>query len=482
MLEDYKNSQLTISRGTLIQILGSALSHQKNVFGRQAALKWLGAYPGDLGIKLYLAKFFAAEKNWQQATELARSLIKNDPEFLEAYEFLSKLPMSESEKQLCQACQFALGGKGVPKNMLPAWSPALHAVQKAIRQDKVDDASQMVFRILSLKHDNALINIYHLKTVYLNQDTNTVQKLAELYHQTWSEAIQFKMILAEELLEMGDEERAVNLLHECVAQDVAGQVARRWWGDQHVFLPLWPDKLEFALDMQIPNEVAFDLGWNKLPVGDPNTNYAINFDQFDEISSRSKRKSFIRSETGKQVSKEFTRIANKIKKDTNVKLDGRFPVYVILTTKTGLVKQYGEQTYQIIFQTLRQIQLLVQSKPGWDSVLFIPDDPQFQTKFNTTVLNVIDPWKIKNSLLELDNSLLKRGEKIGALLIIGNDEVIPFHRLPNPTDDVDDDILSDNPYSNLDSNYFVPDWPVGRIVGENGTDAGTLDSTITGYG
>ena len=69
---------------------------------------------------------------------------------------------------------------------------------------------------------------------------------------------------------------------------------------------------------------------------------------------------------------------------------------------------------------------------------------------------------------------MKRGERVGSLLIVGADEIVPFHRLPNPTDDVDDEILSDNPYSNLDSNYFVPDWPVGRIVGEKGSDAGLL--------
>ena len=101
----------------------------------------------------------------------------------------------------------------------------------------------MIFRILSLKQDNSLINVYHLKTIYQNQDTNTVQKLAELYSKNWPKAIQFKMVLAEELLAMGEEERAVNLLHECVSQDATGQVARRWWGNHHVFLPLWPDKL-----------------------------------------------------------------------------------------------------------------------------------------------------------------------------------------------------------------------------------------------
>ncbi|MFN7035981.1 MAG: hypothetical protein ACK4SN_06395, partial [Bellilinea sp.] len=37
-----------------------------------------------------------------------------------------------------------------------------------------------------------------------------------------------------------------------------------------------------------------------------------------------------------------------------------------------------------------------------------------------------------------------------------------------------EEVLSDNPYSTLDSNYFIPEWPVGRLPGEKGTDAGLL--------
>ena len=63
---------------------------------------------------------------------------------------------------------------------------------------------------------------------------------------------------------------------------------------------------------------------------------------------------------------------------------------------------------------------------------------------------------------------------IGALLIVGGDEVLPFHRLPNPADDLDETIISDSPYGTLDLNYFVPEWPVGRLPGEKGSDAGAL--------
>ena len=63
---------------------------------------------------------------------------------------------------------------------------------------------------------------------------------------------------------------------------------------------------------------------------------------------------------------------------------------------------------------------------------------------------------------------------IGSLLLVGGPEVIPFHRLPNPTDDLDDEVLSDSPYSTRDANYFVPEWPVSRLPGGKGTDAGLL--------
>ena len=45
---------------------------------------------------------------------------------------------------------------------------------------------------------------------------------------------------------------------------------------------------------------------------------------------------------------------------------------------------------------------------------------------------------------------------------------------PNPTDDDDKEVPSDNPYATLDSNYFVPGWPVGRLPGETGQDAAIL--------
>jgi hypothetical protein len=363
---------------------------------------------------------------------------------------------------------------GVPKNKsaLPAWGPALRVVKKSIGKEKFDNAGDLMGRILSLKLDNPIINLFHLKSIYFQKDANSVRNLAEVYHNKWPNTLFYKLILAEQLLESGEEEEAVNLLHDCVAKDSSGQIARRLWGDQHVFLPLWPDELSIRFDFQVPGEVASDMGWNRLPEGKFEESKYVYGDQIDDTS-----KSFSgapRSKAFMEAEKEFQRIAKSIKKDYSGKLDGRFPVYVIMTTKTGMIQQYGQQTYNVISQSMAQINQVLQKKSGWDSVIFIPDDSKTQQKLNLAPITVIDPWKIKLAIHDLDKMLAKRGERIGAMLIVGGNEVVPFHRLPNPTDDVDDEIYSDNPYGSLDNNYFVTNWPLGRVIGEKGQDAGLL--------
>ncbi len=468
----YPKHDEKISRGTVIQLIVSALQNKRIVFGRQLAQKWLSFYPGDLTIQYYLALFYQRENQLELATDVTRKLIETDPEYLSAHELFITLPITETEKDLSMACIHVLGGVTKNKSALPAWGPALRVVKKSIGKEKFDNAGDLMVRILSLKLDNPIINLFHLKSIYFQQDSNAIRNLAEVYQLKWQNTLFYKLILAEQLLESGEEEESVNLLHDCVAKDSAGQIARRLWGDQHVFLPLWPDELSIRFDFQVPGEVASDMGWNRLPEGKFEESKYV-YDGQSEDSAKNFSGS-ARSKVFMEAEKEFQRIAKTIKKDFNGKLDGRFPVYVIMTTRAGMIQQYGEQTYNVINQSMSQINQVLQKKSGWDSLIFIPDDAKSQQKLNLAPITVIDPWKIKLAIHDLDTMLAKRGERIGAMLIVGGNEVVPFHRLPNPTDDVDDEIYSDNPYGSLDNNYFLTNWPLGRVIGEKGQDAGLL--------
>ena len=51
-----------------------------------------------------------------------------------------------------------------------------------------------------------------------------------------------------------------------------------------------------------------------------------------------------------------------------------------------------------------------------------------------------------------------------------NGGAIAPHHLPNPVDDQDADVLSDNPYASRDANYFIPERAVGRLPDGEGEE------------
>ncbi|NIV15044.1 MAG: hypothetical protein GWN62_28445 [Aliifodinibius sp.] len=107
---------------------------------------------------------------------------------------------------------------------------------------------------------------------------------------------------------------------------------------------------------------------------------------------------------------------------------------------------------------------------GWNAYSIYIDDPICTDKLGLPPAIANDPWSIKNFIKDLDHVLFTKGEKIGALMIVGSEKVIPFHLLPNPIDDFDTHVPSDNPYACDDENYFIPLWPIGRLPGSAGND------------
>ena len=178
--------------------------------------------------------------------------------------------------------------------------------------------------------------------------------------------------------------------------------------------------------------------------------------------------------TAQSVGSELEKLAKQIKQNPLTRMDGRFPVYVILSSHEGLCAQYGPQTTTVLQNEMRKLSAAVRQRPGWGSIVYFPDDAGCVSQYGLTPVNPRDAWKLKTALTDLDVALRQRGEMIGALLIVGGDEVVPFHRLPNPTDDLDGEVFSDSPYASLDANYFVPEWPVGRLPGDKSPDAALL--------
>jgi tetratricopeptide (TPR) repeat protein len=173
----------------------------------------------------------------------------------------------------------------------------------------------------------------------------------------------------------------------------------------------------------------------------------------------------------RSIEQDFERIATRLKtRIPKSREDVRNPVYVILSCMQPIIARFGQSKFDRLDEAIRSLSTSIQNKPGWNAIWLYVDDPASMGAFQLTPSDPQNPWQIKLRITDLDQKLKERGEMIGALFIIGGNGIVPFHMLPNPTDDEDDAVPSDNPYATTDANYFAPEWPIGRLPSDDDVD------------
>jgi hypothetical protein len=402
------------------------------------------------------------------------------------------------------ACVIALGGQVGESIEIPEWGFLLAKARQALDHLKLEQAEIFAQRALLADPPTPLAATLHLEVVKKTGQSSprAIRSLAEHYRQRWPETAQINLIMADALMEGGESDSAVALLHKVVASDITGQTAARLWGPNHRYHSLWHENLETVLDLSIPAAVAAAMGWNQLPEGSPleipNQDQTVGeaesgedaeidgapLSGTDETASGNRREAVNEKkepeplaksgsalpETLRNVQAELERVAQRLRKPHLAKADGRYPVYVILSTRRGLEDAYGPIAAELILTEMQLLARTIKRGENWDSLVLLSDDGASTAKFVIKPAPAADPWAIKLALTDLDAALRRKGEMIGAVLIVGGPQVVPFHHLPNPVDDEDIDVPSDNPYATRDENYFIPEWPVGRLPGSASAD------------
>ena len=150
-------------------------------------------------------------------------------------------------------------------------------------------------------------------------------------------------------------------------------------------------------------------------------------------------------------------------------VDNRKPVYVIMSSIFGLNRKYGSNNKDFINNEMNAVADAISNRKGWEAQVFYPDE------YASVGTSGPSAKMLHQELVKLDNTLKQKGQMIGALLIVGGDDVVPFFSLKNPTGDSDTEVPSDAPYGALDSDRcYEMQWPVGRVPGDGSNDPGLL--------
>ena len=400
-----------ISRDDLLSIIQSGLKYKEYKFVRQVVLNWLAAYPGDLYFNYLYAKTLVDEGKAPQALPILEMVEAADPEFAPVYETHFKAQSSTGAKDNNIVSSYsALTGNKLDNSILPAWSKLYLQSREAFNQEKLEDAELLIQQALISEPTKVLPAILHHRIVSLLHDSQTIENLTNLYHSRWIDCLYFSYSLASSLMSTGNDSEAVALLHQCVSRDCSGQVAARVWGEKNPYQMLWPEHLHSKFDVAIPQSIISELGWNLLEAQyqstqeQPSTDVSVTSDAVistppveaaappvettpietqetiltpvtvaeeplppvvptQTISDADKKAG---KEILKDVREELDRLATRLQVPGVGRVDRRFPVYVVFTTRKGLENQYGSQTCFILDELLKQVVESVKEKTGLD--------------------------------------------------------------------------------------------------------------------
>jgi len=466
-------------RDQLIELLGVAASVKEYSFIRKTALGWLAVYPGDLQVQLIHAQAVAKSLKTGQAVKLLNDICQIDPAYAEAqqvrFELIPTGEMDETgigELYALAPNQRIFRDQEIKKR-IPSWAKVLAELRSTLKEDP-SSAGEFLPVLLGSDSGSGLAAVTHLELLVRDPDTPdlALRQLAEHYQAKFPQCLMPSLVLADSLIKGGQSGTGVGLIHKAVSRDTTGQVVCRLWGKDHPYKNLWPENLTSLLELRLPAAVSGALGWNQLPPGIPDRD--DNGKEYYSYSETVESKNITTPETLLKVEGDLD-FLDEMKANRKT---GKFPMYVVFSTRKGLEKKYGPETAGILIEEMKKTTSAVRLKPGWGAVTLLADDPSSMANFGLKPTLADDPWALKLALVDLESVLNTKGLMIGALLIVGGPDVVPYHKLPNPVADVDAEVPSDNPYGTLDENYFIPEWPVGRLPGGADSDPGLLLDTL----
>jgi hypothetical protein len=463
----------SMDRETVVSTLHAALVTSRLDYARELAIEWLAAWPGDTEVALQLAEVELKSGMASPAIDRLSLLIEVDPESQPAYEMLAEAHKQTGDSlriPVYMACAKVLAGEQPNASSSPSWAVALARAYRALETGEPGEAARAASEALAADPSFALPTLVAIKVSLASGATRESVRLAEAGHDRWPHCVAFKLMIAESQLGSDRPAAGVERMHQVAAADPLGVVAETVLGIDHPYRALWPVHMQAQVSQPVPDEVMSVMGasakkpkYDTSPIPEPEPGEAFQGPNSGERLAGSEALLAVRN--------EFDRLAQRLNARRPAEdQEARLPAYIVLSSHTRLVQEIGPSGFRRVNEAIMNLVEAVRRKSGWGAYRIFVDDPRSLQPFGLMPCDPGNAWQIKLRLADLDQALAERGEMIGAVLIVGGHDIVPFHLLPNPTDDDDDSVPSDNPYAATDENYFAPEWPVGRLPIDSDTD------------
>lgn len=504
-----------LDRASVINSMHAALNNGRPDYASQLAKIWLAEWFGDFTMQLLLARAHLLEGEFKTALDLLSALSIVDPENASVPALLVTAADSAGDVEaatLAIGMSRLLGGAALPR--VP-WLVATRESWLAAQRANWPEARAAAERAIQADAPLPLPAVLLLKSHWTIGEHELALPLARAFYERWPTCIPINLCLAESLLRTGDYGSGVALLHDVVALDPSAEVASRYWGRDHAFRPIWPPEPRISPPGPMPPEVAEALGTNRL-AGHSSAAApilataapAMQPASWLEVETHAPKASHVNqpaspsawevpaqfglsaaappAPAGSGANSELQQLREQLR---NLNLGGKprsqagarlVPVHVIVSSRRNLEQKFAIQGATDVLDNLRALAQATEQHTRRPCILLLADCAESLLQLGLKPVNAANAWDVKLLLHDLQTKLSASRRRIGSVLLVGGDDVVPFHRLPNPTDDHDRDVPSDNPYGTPDENYFVPEWPVGRLPSTCNNDPRFLIGIIRG--
>ncbi|MBC7258042.1 MAG: tetratricopeptide repeat protein [Chloroflexi bacterium] len=288
----------------------------------------------------------------------------------------------------------------------------------------------------------------------LDEAMSTLDQIAA----AWPNFVKAALIRGDILIRRGQAEAGTASLHAAQALDPSGIVAERAFGAQGQYRLLWADPSD------LPDAAS-----------DAPAQRGAKLRGEQVVAAGTEAAPLPQSPTLRDIQAEMARLTDHLMATDDSQPPERLSAIsalAILTCRTTLEAKFGSDFTQRLGEAVHRLVKAIGPADNRAIHFVALDDPEQMTGLGAVAAqNPADPAHIKAAVDSLADGLLTQGQDMRHVLILGGDDIVPFYRTANPTDDQDEDIYTDAPYAARNGSSLLPTRAVGRLPDCDDPDA-----------